>query len=374
MPCEMAYRSSSAIILPYYYRKNYTTVPSSSPSCPLKQYMEVEGKCALVVDGTSGVGHAFADELLKMNAAKVIITGLNGMKGAETAREFNKIYGQARVDFYQTDVGNPLEIKKTHEGEDDMIATNFNSKIHGIILATKNMKEGSVIVNHTSAIGLNPNSDMIAHSAASTGFLVASMAFSKNQYFKKTKIRMTTLCSELFPSTFVGGTVPPITCDCQEAQRNIEISIAKSAAYLVKHGSNNTLWLCQQNGILSMVELQKIVEFTEKYEPRIIIDDQHNPGDELGDFCPIPFRPQHGYDQVLRPQLFDVDFRASCSPPILPRITFEECVVGVVWRCPALRAGIGLEQAETVQVVTETAVPSQHLRQVERYLTSPNLT
>jgi len=31
--------------------------------------MEVEGKCALVVEGTSGVGYAFADELLKMNAA-----------------------------------------------------------------------------------------------------------------------------------------------------------------------------------------------------------------------------------------------------------------------------------------------------------------
>ncbi|XP_050054731.1 3-oxoacyl-[acyl-carrier-protein] reductase FabG-like [Aphis gossypii] len=279
----------------FFCKKNFTTVPSSSPSCPLKQHMEVDGKCALVVDGTSGVGHAFADELLKMNAAKVIITGLNGMKGAETACEFNKIYGQGRVDFYQTDVGNPYEIKnmfkyiknnfealdvffnnaETHEGGlDDMIATNFNSKIHGIILATKNMKEGSVIVNHTSAIGLNPNSDMIAHSAASTGFLVASMAFSKNKYFKKTNIRMTTLCSELFPSTFVGGTVPPITCDCQEAQRNMEISIAKSAAYLVKHGSNNTLWLCQQMGILSIVELQKIVEYTEKYEPRIIIDDQ----------------------------------------------------------------------------------------------------
>ncbi|KAF0710212.1 nitric oxide synthase-interacting protein [Aphis craccivora] len=166
------------------------------------------------------------------------------------------------------------------------------------------MKEGSVIVNHTSAIGLNPKSDMIVHSAASTGFLVASMAFSvsfchardggwrplfpdtvtcpkkgatrdrgsnrrrcsaatlghsKNKYFKKTKIRMTTLCSELFPSTFVGGTVPPITCDGQEARKNIQISIAKSAAYLVEHGSNNTLWLCQQNGILSMVELQKII-------------------------------------------------------------------------------------------------------------------
>ncbi|KAF0719508.1 alcohol dehydrogenase 2-like, partial [Aphis craccivora] len=135
------------------------------------------------------------------------------------------------------------------------------------------MKEGSVIVNHTSALGLNPKSDMIVHSAASTGFLVSSMAFSKNKYFKKTKIRMTTLCSELFPSTFVGdNTVPPITCDGQEAQKNIQISIAKSAAYLVNHGSNNTLWLCQQNGILSLVELQKIVEFTEKYEPRIIID------------------------------------------------------------------------------------------------------
>lgn len=46
-----------------------------------------------------------------------------------------------------------------------------------------------------------------------------------------------------------------------------QISIAKSAAYVVKYGPDNSLWLCQKNGVLSIVELEKIITFTEKYEP-----------------------------------------------------------------------------------------------------------
>ncbi|XP_026814695.1 uncharacterized protein LOC113554836 [Rhopalosiphum maidis] len=130
------------------------------------------------------------------------------------------------------------------------------------------MKDGSIIVNHTSALGLDPNSEMIAHGAASAGFLVASMAFGKSKYFKKTQIRMTTLCSELMASMSVGGTVPFIR-DGHEAYKNIQISVAKSAAYLVKYGPNNTLWLCQQNGILSSVKLYKLNDFTVKYGPII---------------------------------------------------------------------------------------------------------
>jgi len=42
--------------------------------------MEVEGKCALVIDGTSGVGHAFADELLKMNAAVSVFICFENLK------------------------------------------------------------------------------------------------------------------------------------------------------------------------------------------------------------------------------------------------------------------------------------------------------
>ncbi|KAF0711904.1 short-chain dehydrogenase reductase 3a-like [Aphis craccivora] len=95
------------IILPCYYRKSYTT--SSTLSCPIQH--SIEGKCALVVDGTSGVGHAFANELLKRNAAKVIITGLNIIKGTESANELNKIYGKKKVKYYQMNFSNPLEIK-----------------------------------------------------------------------------------------------------------------------------------------------------------------------------------------------------------------------------------------------------------------------
>ncbi|KAF0711664.1 short-chain dehydrogenase reductase 3a-like, partial [Aphis craccivora] len=87
--------------------KSYTT--SSALSCPI-QY-SIEGKCALVVDGTSGVGHAFANELLKRNAAKIIITGSNSMEGTETAYEFNKNYGRDRVNFHKMDIANPLEFK-----------------------------------------------------------------------------------------------------------------------------------------------------------------------------------------------------------------------------------------------------------------------
>lgn len=64
------------IILPCYYRKIYTT--SSTLSCPIQH--SIEGKCALVVDGTSGVGHAFANELLKRNAAVSVFIGFENLK------------------------------------------------------------------------------------------------------------------------------------------------------------------------------------------------------------------------------------------------------------------------------------------------------
>ncbi|XP_026808669.1 uncharacterized protein LOC113550914 [Rhopalosiphum maidis] len=94
-------------------RQNCTAASSPSPSSPscTAEHMDVEGKCALVVDGTSGVGFAFADELLKMKAAKVVITGLDEHKGAETACELNERYGPAKADFYQADTTSPLDVE-----------------------------------------------------------------------------------------------------------------------------------------------------------------------------------------------------------------------------------------------------------------------
>ncbi|XP_025209034.1 alcohol dehydrogenase 2-like [Melanaphis sacchari] len=271
-------------------RKNCTIASSSSSSCPDK-VMDIEGKCALVVDGTSGVGFAFADELLKMKASKVVITGLDAYKGTETASKLNKRYGPARVDFYQADISNPLEFEnmfkyiknnfealdiffnnaEIHKGK-DVITTNFVSNIQGITLACKNMKGGSVIVNHTSALGLDPDSDMVAQSAASAGFMVTSTAFGKNKYFEKTQIRMMTLCSELqIPSMCFEGMRPYKRYELEE-YKNIQILIAKSASYLVKYGPKNTLWLCQRSGVLSMVELQTLNQFIEKYEPSIAVE------------------------------------------------------------------------------------------------------
>lgn len=39
--------------------------------------LNIEGKCALVTDGTNGVGFAFANELLKNDAAVFILLLLN---------------------------------------------------------------------------------------------------------------------------------------------------------------------------------------------------------------------------------------------------------------------------------------------------------
>lgn len=53
------------------------------------------------------------------------------------------------------------------------------SKIQGIIYACKLMKGGDgVIINHTSALGLEIEAKMTAYSAASAGFIAASRAFS----------------------------------------------------------------------------------------------------------------------------------------------------------------------------------------------------
>ncbi|XP_022165903.1 alcohol dehydrogenase 2-like [Myzus persicae] len=190
--------------------------------------MDVKGKYALVMDGTRGVGFLFAEELLKMNAGKVVITGLDERTGAEAVRDLNERYRPARAYFCQTDVTNPSPDSHKSDFEDmfkyinnnfgamqiffnnaemhgskDIIGTHMKTKIRGIILASKHMKNG-VIVNHTSALGLDPNSQMIDHGAASAGIFAACMAFSKNKYFEKTKIRMMTICSELSQMS-VGG-------------------------------------------------------------------------------------------------------------------------------------------------------------------------
>lgn len=47
-------------------------------------------------------------------------------------------------------------------------------------MARANMKDGGIIVNNTSALGLGINGDMITHCAASAGLIAASMAFSVN--------------------------------------------------------------------------------------------------------------------------------------------------------------------------------------------------
>lgn len=51
--------------------------------------------------------------------------------------------------------------------------------------------------------------------------------------------------------------------------------VAKSAVYLVKCASGNTIWFCQRDGTLNTVEMSELNDFSSVFEPKVRANSIH---------------------------------------------------------------------------------------------------
>ncbi|VVC36657.1 Short-chain dehydrogenase/reductase SDR,NAD(P)-binding domain [Cinara cedri] len=243
------------------------------------------------MEGAIGVGYAIADELLRRNVATVIITGTDEQQGQKAASRLSRQHCPGMVRFHKMHPGNSSAYENAFKyikenfstvdifinnarnvlptftlDVDDVINTHLMHQIQGIILARNHMQSGSVIINHTSALGLGNTvvqPTMIMHCAASSGLIATSRAFSDKIYYDKNRIRIITLCSDLLPpvhSVRIGDSIYCKLPENESSSNNIVEAIAKSTAYLVERGPSGTVWLCERDWTLNMLSIRSLAK------------------------------------------------------------------------------------------------------------------
>lgn len=166
----------------------------------------LEGKCALVTGGSSGIGFAIAKKYLE-HGASLVLWGTNKEKGEKACQELAIIAPSAQIHFMQVDVANTTLVESTmgevlkkwgkldilvnnagitrdqllmKMGEkdwDDVLNTNAKSCFNTCRAAIRSMlkaRQGKII-NISSVVGITGNPGQ-ANYAASKGAIIA---FSK---------------------------------------------------------------------------------------------------------------------------------------------------------------------------------------------------
>ncbi|KAF5290278.1 hypothetical protein FQR65_LT11612 [Abscondita terminalis] len=150
-----------------------------------------EGKVALVTGGASGIGFQFVKELLRNGARGVTLVDVNAEAGEQAAKIFKTEFGSDRLIFFQTDVGEEMQLKETFKtsfehwkGLDILInnagivdeknwertvSVNIMAPVRGTYLGFEYMSKnkggkGGVIVNVASISGIEHSSNLPTYS------------------------------------------------------------------------------------------------------------------------------------------------------------------------------------------------------------------
>ncbi|KAL4234974.1 hypothetical protein ACF0H5_006615 [Mactra antiquata] len=184
--------------------------------------MKVEGKVALITGGASGMGKGFTESLLKAGA-KVSVVDYNAESGNATTEELKTKYGEDKVIFCQCNVTSQSDFeaafKRTKDtfggidivvnnagigGEtDDMWEKVVDVNVKGTLRGTRlgmnylskdNGGNGGLIVNMSSAGGLNPNPFSPTYGCTKAGIIHATRCYAISPAAVQSNIRLMVMC------------------------------------------------------------------------------------------------------------------------------------------------------------------------------------
>ncbi|XP_018305093.1 uncharacterized short-chain type dehydrogenase/reductase y4vI [Mycetomoellerius zeteki] len=244
--------------------------------------MEAKGRVALITGAASGIGKAYAIELLNQGA-KVAICDINTEEGEKLVETLSEKYGKGRVIFSQCDVTDYLQFEESFQttitefGHIDIVINNagimndrfwelevdinLNGVIRGTLLAQRFMGtdrggQGGVVINTGSNVSINPYVSVPIYSATKAALVSFTRAFGDQYHVDLTGVKVMALCPGATDTKLVRDVNRKLLLARYEDawQRDIVSSIpqrvehvAKALIHVLSTGKSGSVWMVEKD-------------------------------------------------------------------------------------------------------------------------------
>ncbi|XP_020286398.1 peroxisomal hydratase-dehydrogenase-epimerase-like [Pseudomyrmex gracilis] len=244
--------------------------------------MEMKGRVALVTGAASGIGKAYAVELLNQGA-KVAVCDINTEEGEKLVESLAAKYGKDRVIYSQCDVTDYPQFEESFQttiaefGHIDIVINNagimndrfwelevdinLNGVIRGTLLAQRFMGtdrggQGGVVINTGSNVSINPYVSVPIYSATKAAIVSFTRAFGDQYHVDLTGVKVMALCPGATDTKLVRDVNRKLLVPRYEVawQRDSASSVpqraehvAKALIHVLSTGKSGSVWLVEKD-------------------------------------------------------------------------------------------------------------------------------
>ncbi|XP_024866984.1 15-hydroxyprostaglandin dehydrogenase [NAD(+)]-like isoform X1 [Temnothorax curvispinosus] len=244
--------------------------------------MEIKGRVALITGAASGIGKAYAIELLNQGA-KVTICDINTEEGEKLVETLAAKHGKDRVIFSQCDVTDYPQFEESFQttiaefGHIDIVINNagimndrfwelevdinLNGIIRGTLLAQRFMGtdrggQGGVVINTGSNTSINPYVSVPIYSATKAAIVSFTRAFGDQYHVDLTGVKVMALCPGATDTKLVRDVNRKLLLARYEDawQKDIVSSIpqrtehvAKALVHVLSTGKSGSVWMVEKD-------------------------------------------------------------------------------------------------------------------------------
>ncbi|XP_075969294.1 15-hydroxyprostaglandin dehydrogenase [NAD(+)]-like [Anticarsia gemmatalis] len=243
--------------------------------------MEWKDKVVLITGAAKGIGATVVRMALEEGAQHITILDVDKENGVALQNELNTKYGDEKVQFAYCDVTNEEQLKSNFEAvlgdksrnyvvinnagilNDSLrlyrkeIEINVTALVTGNLLALDLMRKdkggnGGTIINMSSVVALWPSPFTPIYNATKSAVLMFSMNLGADDYYKRTDIRVLTICFGVTDTGLVAlenmeSFDPEMQSRFNEPLNALPAQKVESAAQgvinMFKQGSSASVWI-----------------------------------------------------------------------------------------------------------------------------------
>ncbi|XP_031830877.1 15-hydroxyprostaglandin dehydrogenase [NAD(+)] [Nomia melanderi] len=244
--------------------------------------MDLKRKVALVTGAATGIGKAFATELV-YQGAQVAVCDIDVNEGEKLVEMLTSDYGKDRVIFCQCDVTDYSQFEDVFQktiatfGHIDIVVNNaemMNDRlwelqvdiniygvIRGTLLAQQFMRtdmggHGGIVVNIGSNVSVNPYPSLPIYSATKAAIVNFTRAFGHQYHVDLTGVKVMALCPGATDSKSLKDDSKHLLwrryedawhCDIANSVPQRAEHVAKALVHVLTTGKSGSIWLVEKD-------------------------------------------------------------------------------------------------------------------------------
>nr|XP_022907867.1 15-hydroxyprostaglandin dehydrogenase [NAD(+)]-like [Onthophagus taurus] len=254
-------------------------------------FMEPACKVALVTGGSSGIGLAIAESLLRNKAKHVAVTGVNVDKGKEAISKLNGGFGHGKAMFINANLTCMSQLEETYRVVKDVygnidivincagiidgkhwereVVTNVIGTIRGSLLAYKyigkeGVGKGGAMINVCGLEGITPAPSAPTFASTQHAIVGLSTSFGDNWHVARTGVRVITLLVGATNTSFTKGLEskgmsPALGQEMQlamnKAKKQSPSAVGQAAVHVIRCGKSGSIWVIEGSHLYEILPI-----------------------------------------------------------------------------------------------------------------------